>query len=87
MTGSSLAPIVIALTVSIGLAAWLIMVYYAASHPLWKHQVPARELPAAGPAGPDARHLTAAQPGSHPAGNPPVPGPAHAGKHQTPHAA
>ena len=87
MTGSSLAPIVIAITVSLGLAAWLIMVYYAASHPLWKHQPPARELPAAGSAGQDARHLTAAQPEGRPAGNPPVPGPAHPGSHQVPHAA
>jgi hypothetical protein len=36
MTGSSLAPVIIPIVVSISLAAWLIMVYYAASHPEWK---------------------------------------------------
>jgi hypothetical protein len=52
MTGSSLAPIIIPIVVSISLAAWLIMVYYAASHPGWKN---ARPAPAeADPAGPEA---------------------------------
>jgi hypothetical protein len=35
MDGSSLAPIVIPVVVMIGLAIWLIMVYYAAAHPGW----------------------------------------------------
>lgn len=41
MTGSSLAPIVIPIVVTISLAIWLIMVYYAARHPLWGNN-PAR---------------------------------------------
>jgi hypothetical protein len=41
MTGSPLAPIVIPIVVTIGLATWLIMVYYAGSHPQWGHS-PAR---------------------------------------------
>jgi hypothetical protein len=40
MTGSSLAPVIIPIVVSISLAAWLIMVYYAASHPGWKSARP-----------------------------------------------
>jgi hypothetical protein len=35
MTGSSLAPIIIPIVVSASLAAWLVMVYHAASHPQW----------------------------------------------------
>jgi hypothetical protein len=51
MTGSSLAPIIIPIVVSISLAAWLIMVYYAASHPEWKNArpAPAEADPAPGP--------------------------------------
>jgi hypothetical protein len=41
MDGSSLSLIVIPTVVSLGLAAWLIIVYYAASHPLWKEHSPA----------------------------------------------
>lgn len=74
MTGSSLAPIVIAIAVSIGLAAWLAMVFYAASHPQWKH---AR-----------GRHLTVAQPDARPAvAGGAAPGPDRAGKPEVPHAA
>ncbi len=35
MTGSSLAPIIIPIVVTASLAAWLILVYHAASHPQW----------------------------------------------------
>ena len=38
MTGSSLAPIVIPIVVAISLAAWIVMVYYADSHPYWRGQ-------------------------------------------------
>jgi len=37
MDGSSLSLILIPVVVVISLAAWLIMVAYAASHPEWKH--------------------------------------------------
>lgn len=53
MTGSGLAPIVIAVVVSAGLAAWLAMVYYAASHPQWKSRA--------------GRHLAVAPPDDRPA--------------------
>ena len=36
MTGSSLAPIVIPIVVMFGLAAWIVMVFHAASHPQWR---------------------------------------------------
>jgi hypothetical protein len=35
MDGSSLSLIVIPIVVSISLALWLVIVFYAASHPLW----------------------------------------------------
>jgi hypothetical protein len=38
MTGSSLAPVIIPIVVTASLAAWLIIVYYADSHPLWRHR-------------------------------------------------
>ena len=47
MTGSALAPIVIPIVVTISLAIWLIMVYYAAGHPQWGSR------PARGHAGPE----------------------------------
>ena len=56
MDGSSLSLILIPVVVSISLAAWLIMVYYAASHPRWREQSPARghaRPPAAGTAAAD----------------------------------
>ena len=37
MDGSSLSLILIPIVVVIGLATWLILVAYAASHPTWKH--------------------------------------------------
>lgn len=58
MTGSSLAPVIIPIVVSIGLAVWLTMVYRAASHPRWKHQRGrhlAAVTPQQGPATVDAR--------------------------------
>ena len=36
MTGSSLAPIVIPIVVMFGLAAWIVMIFHAASHPQWR---------------------------------------------------
>lgn len=50
MTGSSLAPVVIPIVVMFGLAAWLVMVFYAGSHPQWKDRTSASEQRAeAGP--------------------------------------
>lgn len=43
MTGSGLSLILIPIVAMITLAAWLIMVYYADSHPLWKADHPAPE--------------------------------------------
>ena len=37
MDGSSASLIVIPIVVTLALAAWLILVAYAASHPQWKH--------------------------------------------------
>ena len=37
MDGSTLSLILIPITVAASLAAWLILVAYAASHPTWKH--------------------------------------------------
>jgi hypothetical protein len=68
MTGSSLAPVIIPIVVSISLAAWLIIVYYADSHPEWKsarpvpgemHAAPREVHPAPGP-------QTAGTPGAPP---------------------
>ncbi len=90
MIGTSLAPIVIAITVSAGLAAWLVMLYYAARHPLWKHQGPAGEQLMAALSERNARHLSAAQQAGgtpQPASSPSVPGTDHADKPQVPHAA
>jgi hypothetical protein len=36
MTGSDLAPIVIPIFVMFGLAVWIVLTFYAASHPLWR---------------------------------------------------
>ena len=49
MTGSGLSLIVIPIVAMISLAVWLIMVYYANSHPLWKadHPPPEPENPGA----------------------------------------
>ena len=53
MDGSSLSLILIPVVVVISLAAWLIVVFYAATHPEWKHgpavpqQAPATALPGA----------------------------------------
>jgi predicted lipid-binding transport protein (Tim44 family) len=61
MDGSSLSLILIPIAVSIGLAAWLILVFHAASHPQWSAH-------SAAPA--PARSVTAAPPGRRPAGHP-----------------
>jgi hypothetical protein len=41
MTGSDLAPIVIPIFVMFGLAVWIVLTFYAASHPLWRDQTTA----------------------------------------------
>ena len=41
MDGSTASLIVIPIVVTLSLAAWLIMVAYAAAHPQWKHGAPA----------------------------------------------
>ena len=41
MDGSSASLIAIPIVTSLALAAWLIVVYYAAAHPRWKHGTPA----------------------------------------------
>jgi hypothetical protein len=48
MDGSSLSLILIPIGAAISLAIWLILVAYAASHPVWKH----------GPAAPQGVHAT-----------------------------
>ena len=53
MDGSSIDLIIIPIVVVISLAAWLIVVFYAVTHPEWKHgpaapqQAPATALPGA----------------------------------------
>ena len=53
MDGSSIDLIIIPVVVVISLAAWLIVVFYAVTHPGWKHgpaapqQAPATALPGA----------------------------------------
>jgi hypothetical protein len=59
MTGSNLAAIVIPIFVMFGLAAWIVMVFHADSHPIWKNQTtaapneaparPSRKVPARPP--------------------------------------
>jgi hypothetical protein len=41
MTGSDLAPIVIPIFVMFGLAAWIVLVFHAASHPQWRDRTAA----------------------------------------------
>jgi hypothetical protein len=61
MTGSGLSLIAIPIVAMISLAVWLIMVYYANSHPLWKadHSTPepenAEPAALAGPRRPDGQ--------------------------------
>lgn len=56
MTGSSLAPIVIPIVVTIALAVWLAMVYYAAARPEWKaHAAPSRPPVSGAEEHPDTR--------------------------------
>ena len=43
MDGSTLSIVLIPVVVVISLAAWLIMVAYAASHPTWKHGLGSRQ--------------------------------------------
>jgi hypothetical protein len=51
MTGSSLAPIVVPIVAVITLAWWLIMVFYADSHPQHGHGTSNREITGGKPAG------------------------------------
>jgi hypothetical protein len=68
MDGSALAVIVIPIVTSISLAAWLIMVFYADSHPGWARPPGRRN---SGPAAPadgrtnEARAVTPAGPERH----------------------
>jgi len=48
MDGSSASLIAIPIVVVVVLAAWLILVAYAASHPRWKHGPAAKPAPADG---------------------------------------
>jgi hypothetical protein len=50
MDGSSLSLILIPIVVAISLAAWLVMVAYAARHPEWKHGPAAPQGPRTAPA-------------------------------------
>ncbi|HEV2932205.1 MAG TPA: hypothetical protein VGY96_03635 [Streptosporangiaceae bacterium] len=52
MDGSAASLIAIPIVVVLSLAAWLILVAYAASHPQWKHGSPAAGQPNPGPAAP-----------------------------------
>ena len=61
MTGSSLAPIVIPIVVTIALASWLAIVFYAAAHPGWKTHA-ASSRPAVTEAGEHAEPSGQAQP-------------------------
>ena len=73
MDGSSLSLIVIPIVVMACLAAWLVIVYYADSHPLWRHQQ-ARPYTGTRPAALAARQHTGPNPhrpaGSTPAAHP-----------------
>ena len=50
MDGSTASLIAIPIVVVLSLAAWLIVVAYAATHPRWKHGSPAAGQPNPGPA-------------------------------------
>ena len=75
MDGSSLSLILIPVVVVISLAAWLIMVAYAASHPEWKngpaspHDAPVTTLPGDGVPRPRAE---IPRPARQPAGTRPM---------------
>ena len=75
MDGSSLSLILIPVVVMISLAAWLIAVAYAASHPQWKHgpastqDAPATTLPGNGVSRPRAE---IPRPARQPAGTRPM---------------
>ena len=67
MTGSNMAPIVIPIVVAFVLAIWLIMVFYADSHPLWRdRRSPDEQRTGAGasrlPSQPQRREARAAEP-------------------------
>jgi len=56
MTGSALAPIVIPIVVTIALAAWLAIVFYAGAHPQWKAHRTSRKPGGTGTASPADAH-------------------------------
>jgi hypothetical protein len=90
MPGSTLALMVIPIAVTIALAVWLIMVYYADTHPYWRGQRPAPERRVTGVASPDDRRAEVPQQGTwprQPASNPPAGAPGHARRPGVPHAA
>jgi hypothetical protein len=71
MDGSTLSVIIIPVVVVISLAAWLMLVYYADSHPRWRHgPATAADRPAPGPRslpGTDAGKTRSAGPDRPPA--------------------
>ena len=69
MSGSTLAAVIIPLVVMPSLAAWLIMVFHAARHPLWGNSQASR------PATPEPAAPRTAVPAARPQA---VPGPAPA---------
>ena len=73
MTGSSVAAIVIPIVVMLSLAAWIAMVFHAASHPFWdephraRNAIWAAAVRAVGGAGGWRRHHDGAVPTTAPA--------------------
>ena len=71
MDGSSLSLILIPIAVSIGLAAWLILVFHAASHPQWSAHsaapAPARSVAAAAVEHREPVSAQVTAPAAHPA--------------------
>ena len=65
MDGSSVDLIIIPVVVMISLAAWLIVVFYAVTHPAWKH----------GPAAPQEARTTAPPGAAVPRPRTEIPGP------------
>jgi hypothetical protein len=62
MSGSALAPVVIPIVTTISLAAWLVIVFYAASHPQWRSQRREPGRRSANPALTDASPANTANP-------------------------
>ena len=62
MSGSTADIIAIPIVTTIALAVWLILVYYAAAHPQWKHGPSAAEPENLTPAGDQDRSVKADHP-------------------------